>query len=216
MEELKAAYAAASAEIYEDLNVKILITELCLSNVGLAVRYRADVFGDDEKAVGDFIGTALSGADMLMHNAEELLRFGGYFDVSPEREARAEEHRASLEKCNAEVSTVLSHVISIADSNVVPDYFLTGEDVPDPRERLYTRMAGLAPEMTNMLLRHDLRVEMLENMVRGVDGYAEADPDNSKIYKAEAENIRAVHKQLLIRRIEIETFAGRMQPNPFA
>lgn len=216
LSDFKAAYAVASAEIYKDIEVKILITELCLSNVALAVRYRAEVFGDDVNAVGDYIGTALSGSDMLMHNVEDLLEFAGYFDLSPERAARAESYRIKAAECSASVSTTLSHVISIADMDVVPDFFLEGEPVAEPKKLLSRRMSGLAVEMTNMLARHDLRMGMLENLAESAEGLAKKMPSEVKILKAEAENIQAIHKKLQLRRIEIETFAERLQPNPFA
>lgn len=214
--EFKAACAVACAEIYADIDLKVSVTRLCLSNVAVAVRYRQDLFGDDVMAVGDYISTALSGSDMLMHNAEELLQFAGYFDHSPERAEKAEECSAAVQACCADLSLHLGHVISIADTDAVPDFFLRMEPVAEPKTLLSKRMAGLATVMTNMLASHDLRMQMLDNLALGAREIAKTTSRYADIFKKEAGNILAVQEQCAVRRIEIKTLAERLQPNPFA
>lgn len=209
--ELKQSYAVAAAEIYADVDLKILVTELCLANVSLAVRYRAEIFGNGQKAVGDFIGTALSGADMLMHNTEYLLSAGGYFDISPDKAAQAETYRDKVSACCEMAGTVLHHVISIADTDVVPDWFFQTQEAASPKDVFNKRMEGLAPVMTGMLTSHDLRIGMLDNIAIGVDELVKTFPDQAALFRTEAANVRIFHRNQVIRRIEIETFAERLK-----
>lgn len=207
---LKESYAVVAAEIYADVDSKILVTELCLANISLAVRYRAEIFGDDQKAVGDFIATALSGADMLMHNAEDLLSAGGYFDISPDKESQAETYREKVSACCERVVTVLRHVVSIADMNVVPDWFFQTEEAASPKDIFNKRMEGLVPVVARMLTSHDLRIGMLDNIALGVDGLVEAFPEKAAMFKTEAANVRIFHQNHVMRRIEIETLSERL------
>lgn len=216
LSEYKKACAIASAEIYTDIDQKILITQLCLSNIAVAVRYRAEVFGDDVRGLGDFIGTAFSGADMLIYNVDGLLEFGGYFDHSPEKNSRQESFRLKAAACADDISNHMIHCISMADTNNVPDFFLTMPPVEAPRQLLSKRMIGLVPALSNILVCHDLRMAMAKNMIASAEEMMKISSAYEEAFVAEATNVSRLYRMCERERMSIQTFIERLQPNPFA
>lgn len=211
----KEVCATASAEIYKDADLKITITELFLSNVAISVRYRADIFGDNEHAVGDYINANIQDANMLMGQVSDILIFGGYFDHSPEKDARMELHQAKAAGCAQKVGTHVAQLITIAETDTIPDDFIQRDDVAEPKKLLCKRAAGLAGVASNLLISNDMRLQLADNLVTVAGNLSKEMPSHAEMFSAEAENIKLFRQLCSSQREEIQDFAKRMQPNPF-
>ena len=210
------ASAIASAKIYADIDVNIVVAKLLLSNVGLVVRYSDDIFGDNAAAVGSYISTSMNDAAMLIKNVDELLVFGGYFDHSSEKAERAVSYELKAQGCFSDADATNRHLMQIAETNKIPDFFTKMKDVPQPKELLCTRVIGLAPVALDILLRHDMAMQMAKNMVAGAEGLMKISIAYEEAFLAEATNVWRLYRQCERQRPEIENFAQRMQINPFA
>lgn len=210
----KEVCATTSAEIYKDADLKITITELFLSNVAISVRYRADIFGDKEQAVGDYITAHIQDANMLMGQVSEILVFGGYFDHSPEKDARMELHQAKAADCAKKVGAHVAQLIAIAETDTIPDCFIEMDEVAEPKKLLEKRAAGLADVASNLLISNDLCMQLADNLVTVASSLSTKMPSHAEMFRAEAENIKLFRQLCSFQREKIQDFANRMQPSP--
>jgi hypothetical protein len=131
------ASQSLSSCIYAEIDLKIRAANLCIEGVSLAIRYRAEIFGDDAEKVGTYIATALADASLLVESAEAILIFGGHFDLGADRKQSGQSYHGELLNCAVLVQENVKQAISIAETNVVPDYYTTMmPPVPNPGEAI--------------------------------------------------------------------------------
>lgn len=144
------ASAVSSKLIYKSIEEGISLTRLSVENLCIAAACR-EKLSESGVAVSSCINTFLDDLPQHWDNIDNLLTFGGFFDHTPEKEARLAATQKKALGVGAQLSSCVSSLVFLAEKNVVSDFLLENGNVDRPREKIWENNNNIICHAANTL-----------------------------------------------------------------
>ena len=148
LDQFHASSQKISAHLSKDIAERAVAVSASLRAVGLACRYREEIFGTGEDSgpvAAQYINCSMQAVADLCDAIQKTLYYAEYFDLGPHKKENGVEAELLAKSVSEKSSSVINAIIRMASDNEakVPDIF-PEEENKDDLKQLFKECHGLA------------------------------------------------------------------------
>ena len=178
-----------AGQIYEEVDRQIPQIERVLRNIGIACRYRAEIFGSDADWTGSYITGLLSAADILAMSVSQNLPYAFYFNMAPNKEDKALAYSERAEKVTQALHERVKDLIEIVDTDEIPERLVEGVICDQPVIEIVKNHKLLVDEAMKGVAIAEDRLLVADMSVILKDGVLQLRPDLTAAFKGVSQKL---------------------------